>query len=91
MHVIIQSILQINILAIIVINLTMILQCNYADEGCGLPGDEGTIGMKCGKVAEGVAGNSSLSEGLFTGKGIMVIFTVSRQYENDTSMTGSSR
>jgi hypothetical protein len=46
----------------------MILQCNYADEGCALPGDEGTIGMKCGTVAEEVAGNSSLSEGLFTAR-----------------------
>jgi hypothetical protein len=68
----------------------MVLQCNNADEGCGLPGDEGTIGMKCGKSAEGVAGNSSLSEGLFTGKGKWVIFTVSRQYEDDTNMTGST-
>jgi hypothetical protein len=54
----------------------MILQCNYADEGCGLPGDEGVIGMKCGKSAETIAGNSSLSEGLFTDKGIRVIFTM---------------
>ena len=72
MHVIIQSI---NIL-VIIISLTMILHCNYADEGCGLPGDEGTIGKRCGKSAETIAGNSSLSEGLFTGKGINVIFTI---------------
>jgi hypothetical protein len=43
----------------------MILQCNYADESCGLPGDEGTIG----KVMEGVARNSSLSEGAVYGQG----------------------
>jgi hypothetical protein len=83
--------LQITILAIKVISLTMILHCNYADEGCGLPGGEGTIGMKCGKVAEGVAGNSSLSEGLFVGKDKMVIFTVSKQHENDINRTGSKR
>ena len=41
----------------------MILQCNYADEGCGLPGIDGTIGKKCGESAERIAGNSSLLEG----------------------------
>lgn len=41
----------------------MILQCNYANEGCGLPGGEGTIGKKCGESAKLTAGNSSLSEG----------------------------
>ena len=46
----------------------MILHCNYADEGCGLPGDAGTIGEECGKVVEGVAGNSSLSEGAVYGQ-----------------------
>jgi hypothetical protein len=68
----------------------MILHCNYADEGCGLPGDAGTIGEECGKVVEGVAGNSSLSEGAVYGKGIMVIFTVPKHYENDTIGTGST-
>jgi hypothetical protein len=29
--------------------------------------------------------------GLFTGKGKMVIFTMPKQYENDTNMTGSTR
>jgi hypothetical protein len=47
----------------------MILQCNNADEGCGLPGDEGIIGMECRKVAETIAGNSSLSEGAVYGQG----------------------
>ena len=74
-----------------VIGLTMILQCNYADEGCGLPGGDGTIGKKCGESAETIAGNSSLSEGLFTGKGNMVIYTVSKHYENGTNMTGMKR
>ena len=41
----------------------MTLQCDDADESCGLPGDEGTIGEKCEMVAELSAGNSSLSEG----------------------------
>jgi hypothetical protein len=46
----------------------MILHCNYADEGCGLPGEEGTTGKECGKTAETIAGTSSLSEGLFTAR-----------------------
>ena len=70
--------LQISILAIKVISLTMILHCNYADEGCGLPGDDGTIGKECGESAELTAGNSSLPEGLFTAKGKRVIFIVSK-------------
>jgi hypothetical protein len=70
--------LQIIIPTIILINLNMILQCNNADEGCGLPGDEGTVGEKCGNVAETIAGNSSLSEGAIYGKGKWVIFTVPR-------------
>jgi dGTPase len=37
--------LPINIFAIKIISLTMTLQCNNADEGRGLPEDEGTIGM----------------------------------------------
>jgi hypothetical protein len=49
----------------------MILQCNYADEGCGLPRGEGTIGMKCGKSAETIAENSSHSEGAVYGQGQM--------------------
>jgi hypothetical protein len=83
--------LQINIPTIQIINLTMVLQCNNADEGCGLPGDEGTIGMECGKSAETIAGNSSLLEGAVYGKGKWVIFAVSKQYENDSNMTGSKR
>jgi hypothetical protein len=46
----------------------MILHCNYADEGCGLPGGEGTGGMKCGKTAETIVGNSSPSKGLFSAR-----------------------
>ena len=33
-------------------------------------------GKKCGTIAARFAGNNSLSEGLFTGKGKVVIFTV---------------
>ena len=69
----------------------MTLHCNNADEGCGLPGDEGVIGKRCGNVADEVAGTGSLSEGAVYGKGKVVISTVPRQYENDTKMTGSSR
>ena len=69
----------------------MTLQCNYADESCGLPRGEGTIGKECGESAELTARNSSLSEGLFTGKGKMVISIVSKHYESDTNMTGSKR
>jgi hypothetical protein len=54
----------------------MILQCDDADESCGLPGGEGYTGKKCEMVAELTAGNSSLSEGLFTDKGKRVISTV---------------
>jgi hypothetical protein len=68
----------------------MILHCNYADEGCGLPGEEGTIGTKCGKSAETIAGTSSLSKGAVYGKGKWVISTVLKQYENDAKMTGST-
>jgi hypothetical protein len=46
----------------------MTLQCDDADESCGLPGDEGIIGKKCGESAEVVAGNSTLSEGCLRAK-----------------------
>jgi hypothetical protein len=69
----------------------MILQCDDADESCGFPGDEGTIRKKCGEVTEGVAENSSLSKGLFTGNGKMAIFTMSTHYKNGTNLTGSKR
>ena len=69
----------------------MTLQCNNADEGCGLPGDEGVIGMKCKKTAETIAGNSSLSEGAVHGKGRMVISAMPKQDESDTIGTGSTR
>ena len=49
-----------------------IMQVGY----CGLPGGEEGIGKKCGEAAKRFAGNSSLSEGLFTCKGKMVIFTM---------------
>jgi hypothetical protein len=67
-----------NITTIIIISSTMVLQCNNADEGCGLPGEEGTIGTGCGKTAETIAGNSSLSEGAVHGKGRMVISAMSK-------------
>jgi hypothetical protein len=70
----------------------MILQCDYADESCGLPGDEGTIGKECGESAEMIAGSSPLPEGgLFTAKGKMVISIVGPHSENDSNRTGSSR
>jgi hypothetical protein len=52
------------------------LYCNNADEGCGLPGEEGTIGTECGKSAETIAGTGSLSEGAVYDKGKVVISTV---------------
>ena len=69
----------------------MILQCDDADESCGFPGDEGTIGKECGESAELTAETVLSRRGLFTDKGKRVIFTLSKQYENDTSMTGSKR
>ena len=62
-HCIIQSISQIFILADKVNSETMILQCDDIDESCGLPGDEGYTGEKCGTIAEGIAKKVSLSEG----------------------------
>ena len=52
----------------------MLLHGYHANGGCGLPGDEEYSGKKCGEAAERFAGNSSLSEGLFTCKGKKVIF-----------------
>jgi hypothetical protein len=69
----------------------MTLHCSNADEGCGLPGEEGTIGTECGKSAETIAGTSSLSEGAVYGKGSMVISAMSKQDESDTIGTGSTR
>jgi hypothetical protein len=69
----------------------MTLHCNNADEGCGLPGEEGTIETECGKTAETIARNNSLSEGAVHGKGRMVFSAVSKQYEMDVNMTGSKR
>jgi hypothetical protein len=69
----------------------MILQCNYAGEGCGLPGGEGTIGKECGEAAESIAGSSSPLKGAVFGKGKWVISTVSKQYENDAKMTSLTR
>jgi hypothetical protein len=73
------------------IKLTMILQCKNADEGCGLPGDEGTIGKRCGKSADEVAGTGSLSEGAVYDKGKVVISTVGTHDGSGTNRTGSTR
>jgi hypothetical protein len=40
----------------------MILQCNYADESCGLPRVKKPSGRGCGESMKMIAGNSSLSE-----------------------------
>ena len=69
----------------------MILHCNNADEGCGLPGDEGIIEEKCGKSADEVAGTVLSRRGLFTARAIGSFSTAPRQCEDDTSRTGSSR
>ena len=53
----------------------MLLKC-FMEWLSWLAWGEGSTGKKCGKVAEGVAENSSLSEGLFMGKSKMVIFTM---------------
>jgi hypothetical protein len=53
-----------------------LMQGHHASGCRGLPGDEGTIGKKCDKLAERIAGSNSLLEGLFTGKVKMVILTV---------------
>ena len=42
----------------------MLLHGYHANGGCGLPGDEEGSGEKCGKIAEGIAGKGTLSEGL---------------------------
>ena len=46
----------------------MTLQCDDADESCGLPGVKKPSGRGCGESAEMIAENSSLSAGLFTSK-----------------------
>ena len=69
----------------------MILQCNYANEGCGLPRGDGTIRKKRGESAELIAGKSSLSKRLFRGKGKMTIFRMRTHNENDNIMTSSTR
>ena len=48
-------------------------------------------GKRCRTIAERVAGNSSLSEGLFMCKGKKVIFTVSNHSESVTNRTGSTK
>ena len=63
----------------------MILHGYHANGGCGLPGDEEYSGKKCEMVAERFVGNSSLSQGLFTGKGKMVIFRMLKHGEDDTN------
>jgi hypothetical protein len=65
----------------------MTLQCNNADEGCGLPGEKGTIGTECGRSAETIAGTSSLSEGLFTARAEWSFLL----YQNRMRVTPSGR
>ena len=55
-----------------------------------LGGEEGT-GEKCGEAAERFAGNSSLSEGLFTCKGKRIISRILTHGESVTNRTGSTR
>jgi hypothetical protein len=52
-----------------------------------LPGDEGSTGKKCGKSAETIAGNSSLSEGLFTARAEWSF----SQWQNSMKMISSER
>ena len=47
----------------------MLLHGYHANGGCGLPGDEEGSGEKCGKIAEGIAGKDTLSEGADQGQG----------------------
>ena len=51
----------------------MSLHCNHANGGCGLPGVEEITGRKCEKLAERIAGKRTLSEGLKTARGKMII------------------
>ena len=64
---------------------------NFMEWKSWLAWDEGTTGEKCGVSTELIAENSSLSEGLFTGRGKIVIFSVSKHYDNDTNLTGLRR
>ena len=68
----------------------MILQCNYANESCGLPGDGGATGEKCGELAERFTEKVSLPAELIRGKGKMVIFSVRQHHESGTNGTGST-
>ena len=47
----------------------MLLHGYHANGGCGLPGDEEGSGEKCGKIAEGIAGKDTLSEGVIRSYG----------------------
>ena len=69
----------------------MYLHCNHANGRCGLLGVERFIGKKCGKIAEGIAGKDTLSEGADWGKGKMVISSMSNHSENGTKSSGSKR
>ena len=69
----------------------MLLHGYHANGGYGLPGDEEGSGKKCGEAAEGIAGNSSLSEGDVTGKGRMVILNMPNHSEKDVNRMGSMR
>ena len=69
----------------------MLLHGYHANDGCGLPRVVEITGRTCEKLAERIAGNSSLSEGLFTRKGKKFIFTVSNHSESMTNRTGSTK
>ena len=47
----------------------MLLCCDHASGGCGLPGVEEITEKKCEKLAKRIAGNLSLVEGAELGQG----------------------
>ena len=69
----------------------MILQCNYADEGCGLSGVKEPSGRSAERPRKRLPETVLSQRGLFSGKGKMVISIVSKHYEDDTNMMGSMR
>ena len=69
----------------------MLLHCNHANGGCGLPGVEEITKKKCEKLAKRIAGKRSLPEGLIKCKGKMVIFRMLTHGENDSIGTGSRK
>ena len=69
----------------------MSLHYSDADGGCGLPGVEEITGRKCEKLAERIAGKRTLSEGLKTARGKMIIFRMLKQGENGSIRTGLTK